>query len=225
MSRPMDRPTAAALLAIALAAGLPSAGCESAVKHPAITAGIIGGTLGFTTCKLGSDNLGACVAVSGGTAAFLGLVAAAALWLGGDGNSSVIEEEQVQPLPADGSPRRRRRHPAAEPAPAATSPAPAVPAPAPPAPSAPAPLAPPESAAPTPAAPAPAAPAPAAPAPAAPAPAAPAPAAPAPAAPAPAAPAPAPAAPAPPASPSSTPLTWTVTPPWTSTATYGNVDV
>lgn len=168
VNRPMHRPRfVTALLAIALAAGLPSAGCESAVKHPAITAGIVGGTLGFTTCKLGSDNLGACAAISGGAAAFLGLVAATALWLGGDGNSSVPEDEQVQPLPADDAPpRRRRRSPPAEPlpsepAPAATSPAPGEPAPAAPAPAVPAPAAPaPEPAAPPLAAPAPAAPAP-----------------------------------------------------------------
>jgi hypothetical protein len=174
MTGPMHRPApASALLAIALAAGLPSAGCESAVKHPAITAGIVGATMGFTTCKLGSDNLGACLAVGGGAAAFLGLVAATALWLGGEGNPSVLEEEQVQPLPADDAPpRRRRRHPPAqlpvEPAPA--EPAPATPAPATPVPTTPAtPPATPASAAPEPAAPAPAAPAPAAPAPAPPA--------------------------------------------------------
>src|SRR6185295_9489898 len=81
MTGPTHRPAPAApLLAIALTAGLPSAGCESAVKHPAITAGIVGATMGFTTCKLGSDNLGACLAVGGGAAALLGLVAATALW-------------------------------------------------------------------------------------------------------------------------------------------------
>lgn len=158
MSGPMHRPTAAALLAIALAAGLPSAGCESAVKHPAITAGIVGATMGFTTCKLGSDNLGACAAVGGGAAAFLGLVAATALWLGGDGNPSVIEEEPVQPLPADDAPPGRRRHPpaqpAAEPAPAEPAPAPQPPAPQLPAPQPPAPTTP----APPPATPVPAAP-------------------------------------------------------------------
>ena len=157
------RPTAAAL-AIALAAAVPSAGCESAIKHPAITAGIVGATMGFTTCKLGSDNLGACLAVGGGAAAFLGLVAATALWLGGEGNPSVIEEEQVQPLPADDAPpRRRRRHPPApppaEPAPA-TQPSAAQP-PATPVPTTPAP----PPAIPVPAAPAPAPPAPAAPSP------------------------------------------------------------
>jgi hypothetical protein len=167
MIQPMRRPTpAGALIAIALAAGLPSAGCESAVKHPAITAGIVGGTLGFTTCKLGSDNNVACLGVTAGAAAFLGLVAATALWLGGDGTPSVIEEEQVQPLPADDAPPRRRRHhppvqPPTELAPAAPGPAPAVPSPAIPS------LAPPSPAPPSPAAP-PASPAPAAPPPATP---------------------------------------------------------
>jgi len=136
-SASLRRPTpAGALLAIALVAGLPSAGCESAIKHPAITAGIVGGTLGFATCKLGSDNTAACLAVTGGAAAFLGLVAAAALWLGGDGNSSVPddEQEQVQPLPVDdAAPPHRRHHPATEPLaepPAATRPAPPIAAPA-----------------------------------------------------------------------------------------------
>ncbi|HEX3766080.1 MAG TPA: hypothetical protein VHW23_45600 [Kofleriaceae bacterium] len=145
--RSTRRPTPAGVwLAIALAAGLPSAGCESAIKHPAITAGIVGGTLGFATCKLGSDNLGACLAVTGGAAAFLGLVAATALWLGGDGGSSVPDEEQVQPLPADdAAPPHRRHHPAAQPPadqpPAAPgpTPAPAPTAPVPPSPALPAP--------------------------------------------------------------------------------------
>jgi hypothetical protein len=165
MTGPLHRPApAAALLAIALVAGLPSVGCESAVKHPAITAGIVGATMGFTTCKLGSDNLGACLAVGGGAAALLGLVAATALWLGGEGNPSVTEEEQVQPLPADDAPpRRRRRHPPEQP-PAES--APAEPAPATPAPTTPAPPTP----APVPAAPEPAPPVPAAPEPAPPAP-------------------------------------------------------
>ncbi len=147
MSPPIRRSTSTgALIAVALAVAVPSAGCESAVKHPAITAGIVGGTLGFTTCKLGSDNNAACLAVTGGVAVFLGLVAATALWLGGDGNPSVLEEEPVQPLPANEPPRRRRHHPPAqppaEPAPAAASPAPGVPAPAVPGPSVPDPAAP-----------------------------------------------------------------------------------
>lgn len=129
-------------LAVALAAASPSAGCASAVKHPAITAGIVAGTLGLGTCKLASDNTAACFAVGGGAGAFLGLVTATALWLGGDGNT-VMTEDPAQPLPLeDTRPRRRRPHPpdpatadpAQPPAAPATAPVPADPAPPPAAP-------------------------------------------------------------------------------------------
>jgi hypothetical protein len=115
-------------VAAALLAALSSTpGCAFAVEHPAVAAGIVGGTLGFGTCKLASDNYGACAVVGGGAGAFLGLVAAAAIWLGGDGHS-VMSEEQVQPVPEDSRPRQRRRRSPDEPA--ATSPAdPAAPAP------------------------------------------------------------------------------------------------
>ena len=176
----------AALLAVGLA--VPSTGCAFAVKHPAVTTGIVAGTLGLATCKLASDDYGACFAVGGGAGAFLGLITAGALWLGGDGNT-VAAEEQAQPIPELEDTRPRRRHgPPGETAPGE---------PAPPAPDAPVPANPtPPAAAPTPTAPPanptpPAAPQP--PAPAAPA-ANPAPQAPAPAAP-PASPAPQPSAP------------------------------
>jgi len=106
---------AGALLVVALVATLPSAaGCGFAVKHPAITAGVVGGALALGTCKLASDDYGACFAVGGGAGAFLGVVAATALWLGGDGHSVLIEE-QAKPLPEDGRPIKRRRHPAVDP--------------------------------------------------------------------------------------------------------------
>jgi hypothetical protein len=119
----------AALAAAALVA--PAAGCEFAVKHPGVTAGLVGGSLGFGTCKLASDNYGACLAVGGGAGAFLGLVAATAMWLAGDASEAGVPEEQAQPLPEDSRPRRKRRRPAADPAavdpaappPAATDPA------------------------------------------------------------------------------------------------------
>jgi len=147
------RPAAALFAgAIAVLGALPVTGCESAVRHPAITAGIVGGTLGFGTCKLASDSYPACLAVGGGAGAFLAVVAAAALWLGGEGNT-VMVEEQAQPLP-DARPRHRRPAPevpgdgtaappataptAPSPTPAPGSPAPANPAPANPAPANPA---------------------------------------------------------------------------------------
>jgi hypothetical protein len=107
----LPRTRAGTLLAITLSATLSSApGCSYAVDHPAIAAGVVGGTLGLATCTLASDDLGACFAVGGGAGAFLGLVAATAIWLGGDGHS-VLTEEQAQPLPDDGRPRRRRVKP------------------------------------------------------------------------------------------------------------------
>jgi hypothetical protein len=126
----------ATLSAIAVASVLAAPGCGFAVKHPAITAGIAGGTLGFTTCKLASDNWAACGYVAGGAGAFLGLVTAAALWLGGDGDSTGLDEP-LPPLLEDGPPSS----PPANPAPA--NPAPANPAPANPAPANPAPANPP----------------------------------------------------------------------------------
>jgi hypothetical protein len=131
----MMRRSLAVLLAAMLAA-LPSAGCESAVKHPAITAGIVGGTLGFGTCKLASDSYGSCLAVGGATGAFLAVVAAAAVWLGGDGNS-VMAEPQAQPLPDERPRRKRPSPPPDEPAAAPPSPPPAPPtsSPTPPSPS------------------------------------------------------------------------------------------
>jgi hypothetical protein len=153
----IGRSTAAGFLVVALAAAAPSGSCAYAVRHPAITAGVVGGALGMGSCKLASDNLGACAAVGGATAAFLGLVAAAAIWLGGEGSTAPIEET-AQPLPEDDRPRRRPRRPAAAdvdaPVPADAASPPASPVPASPAPASPAP------ASPAPASPAPASPAP-----------------------------------------------------------------
>jgi hypothetical protein len=139
----MMRPARATALWLAALAAAPSTGCGFAVKHPAIATGIVGGTLGLATCKLASDNTGACFAVGGGAGAFLGLITAAALWLGGDGNT-IPAEEQAQPLPQleDTRPRRRRQPPPpADPAPADPSQLPAQPPaqPAPASPDAPAP--------------------------------------------------------------------------------------
>lgn len=68
------------LVLAAVIAAVPS--CNFAVKHPAVTAGVVGGTIGLGTCELASREHKACFAVAGGAGLFLGLVAAAALWLG-----------------------------------------------------------------------------------------------------------------------------------------------
>jgi len=90
-------------------------GCAFAVKHPAITAGIVGGTMGLSTCELASDDHKSCLLVGGGAAALLGLVAAGALWLGDTGEESILQprpEDEIRPI--EPTPRQPRApHPAA----------------------------------------------------------------------------------------------------------------
>lgn len=120
-------------VALALTAALASgSGCAFAVDHPSAAAGVAGATLGFTTCKLASDSYGSCALVGGGAGAFLALVAATALWLGGDGHT-VLVEEQAKPLPDDGRPLKRHRRPDGAPsdAPASGATSPTAPSPEP----------------------------------------------------------------------------------------------
>ena len=117
------------VLAAALALAIPAGGCGFAVKHPAVTAGIVGGSLGLGTCELASADHKACLLVGGSAAAFLGLVAATALWLGSTGEDSILQP------PPDAAPPPRRRRAQVRPTPApGTAVAPASPAPAPAAP-------------------------------------------------------------------------------------------
>jgi hypothetical protein len=58
------------------------AGCKLAVKHPAITAGTVAGTLALGSCELASSEHAKCFAISGGGGLAIGLLAAFALWLG-----------------------------------------------------------------------------------------------------------------------------------------------
>jgi hypothetical protein len=102
--RPSPPSTRSAAAALAIACTLSAApACGPAVRHPAITAGVVAGAMGFATCKLASDNYAACGVVGGGAGAFLGLVTAVALWLGGDGNSTGLDDPP-QPLPEDDAP-------------------------------------------------------------------------------------------------------------------------
>lgn len=81
--------------AVAIALVCCLASCSFAVKHPAITAGIVGGTVTLGSCELASADQKACFMYSGVAALGLGLVVAAALWLG------TYEEEEVAPPPGD----------------------------------------------------------------------------------------------------------------------------
>ena len=56
--------------------------CNFAVKHPAITAGTVAGTLGLASCELASSEHQKCFIASGVGGVSIGLLAAFALWLG-----------------------------------------------------------------------------------------------------------------------------------------------
>jgi len=129
--------------ATALALIVSLSGCSFAVKHPAATAGLVGATLGFTTCEVGTDfdEHGACALVGGGAAALLGGAVLLAVLLGGEGNTVLTEPApDTRPEPPsidDVSPPAPSEPAPTEPAP--TEPAPTEPAPTEPAPTEPAP--------------------------------------------------------------------------------------
>lgn len=112
----------ALLLAACLLASAP--GCGFAVKHPAITAGILGGTVGLGSCELAGADHSSCFLIGGGAAAVLGGVVALALLVGGEGRTILVEDpaDQTRPEP----PTIEDQEPVPEPSPtAAPAPAPA----------------------------------------------------------------------------------------------------
>lgn len=88
------------ITALALIVSLSS--CAFAVKHPAATAGIVGGTLGFSSCEIGTDldAHGACAVVGAGAALLLGGAVFVAMLLGGEGNTVLIDPaDEPRPEP------------------------------------------------------------------------------------------------------------------------------
>ena len=88
--------TATRVIALALIVSL--SGCAFAVKHPAATAGIVGGSLGFSTCEIGTDldAHGPCTIVGAGAALLLGGAVFVAMLLGGEGNTVLIDPTEDQ---------------------------------------------------------------------------------------------------------------------------------
>lgn len=120
--------------ATALALIVTLSSCAFAVKHPAATAGIVGGTLGFSTCEIGTDfdAHAACAGVGAGAALLLAGTVFLATLLGGEGNTVLQPERTTRPEPPsiDDVPPPPAAPPSEEPVPPTAEPAPA-PAPTP----------------------------------------------------------------------------------------------
>ena len=100
-ARPRRVASAALAAALAVGVGVTGGGCGFAVRHPAVTAGLVVGTLTLGTCELESSEHGRCFAAAGAAAAVLGLIAGGALWLGSTGDDSIL-----QPVPDPAPPIR-----------------------------------------------------------------------------------------------------------------------
>jgi hypothetical protein len=85
--------------AFLLLLAIPLAGCGFAVKHPAVTAGIVGGSLGLVTCELATQGRQLeCFEVAGAAGALLAATVVVATWLGTEEEDPVPVEE---PLPTE----------------------------------------------------------------------------------------------------------------------------
>ena len=83
-----------------LAIGCLLGSCAFAVRHPAITAGIAGALVAGGTCELSTHNASdggggeeaACAITTGAVGVGLGLIVAAAIYLGGDGHTILVQD-------------------------------------------------------------------------------------------------------------------------------------
>lgn len=85
---------------LALTLLISTSSCAFAVKHPAITAGIVGGTVALGSCEIASADQKACLIVTGGAGLFLGLTVAAAMWLGTE-DADPEPPKPLEPLPLE----------------------------------------------------------------------------------------------------------------------------
>lgn len=116
--------------ALALVVAISVSGCAFAVKHPAVTAGIFGGTVALGSCEIGTDfeNHGACGIIGGaGALALFGIVGLAIL-LGGEGHTVLVGEETAPPPIV----REKKSPPPPPPTPTPTSEPQPTPSPSPP---------------------------------------------------------------------------------------------
>jgi hypothetical protein len=94
--------TGRGLAALAVATALASTTCGSAVRHPAITAGIVGGVIGFGACEMEGSPTGTCGLIGGGAGVFLGGIAALVLLMFPPGEHQILSGEP-EPMQVYGS--------------------------------------------------------------------------------------------------------------------------
>ncbi len=135
----------------ALVAVFALSGCAFAQKHPAITVGLVAGTMGFGTCGLAVDKLGTCAAVGGIAGLAIGGITGLVTTFfdtSAHGLPQDPEDEPIRRVKSQGEPPGPYLPPEPNPLPAtalpdgsgsAATPAPPPPAPPPPAPPPPAP--------------------------------------------------------------------------------------
>lgn len=84
---------------LALCLCLSLAGCAFGVKHPAITAGIVGGTVALGTCEIGTDfeSHGTCGIIGASGAVGLAAIVGLAILLGGEGHTVLVGDEATPP--------------------------------------------------------------------------------------------------------------------------------
>ena len=127
------------LVVIALASSL---SCNFAVKHPAVTAGVVAGSTGLVTCELASEDHKPCFIAGGAVGIGLALVATFALWLGTEDEPATTTTSEPPPTVdwdkvPDTTPKEPTKAPPAPPdagVPAVDAPAPDAGAPPPDAP-------------------------------------------------------------------------------------------
>jgi hypothetical protein len=71
--------------------------CNFAVKHPAVTAGIVAGTTALVTCELASEDHKNCFMAGGAVGVGLALIAAVALWLGSEDEPAPTTSSEPPP--------------------------------------------------------------------------------------------------------------------------------
>src|SRR5690348_11966418 len=72
-------------------------GCTLSTQHPAVVAGIAGGTMGFGACEIDGVKSSTCGIVGGSTALFLGGIAALVTLIADTGAHDLPPDDELQP--------------------------------------------------------------------------------------------------------------------------------